>query len=124
MSLSSLRYNAAPLPSSALLVAHLHAARCSATPPGGDHYRQNTSLPDDALSVPPPAGSGQGTNTFSVRVPSSGVASAAQPLLVDYDRALSVILHEGGNTSGYSPTSPGSRIGARAGSFVTGSCGG
>ena len=99
-----------PLGTKAVLVAHIHASSC-ATSSGGPHYLQNTTLPDDTLPVPPPAGSGQGSNTFSLRVPSTGQASATQPFLVDYDRALSVVLHEGAAVAGYSPVSPGSRIG-------------
>jgi hypothetical protein len=99
-----------PLNSKAVLVAHIHASSCAASQ-GGPHYLQNTTLPDDTLPVPPPAGSGQGSNTFSVRVPSTGQASATQPFLVDYDRAMSVVLHEGAAVAGYSPVSSGSRIG-------------
>jgi len=109
VSLTTLKFNGTALPSGALLVAHLHAARCSASPAGGEHYRQNLTLPDDSLAVPPPAGSGQGSNTFGVRVPPSGMASAVQPMLVDYDRGLSVVLHEGAALRGYAPVTAGAR---------------
>ncbi len=106
---AAVRFGGAPLASGATLVAHLHAGRCSASPAGGAHYLQNRSGVDDALSSPPPSGTAQGSNTFSVRV-RSGVANAAtQPFLVDYDRALSVVLHEGGASTGYAPAAAGSR---------------
>ena len=108
---TTLLYNGRTLPSNGVLVAHIHAGPCSGSPPGGGHYLQNTSLADDTLPVPPPAGQGQGSNPFSLRIPSTGFASASQPFLVDYDRALSVVLHEGAAVSGYAPKSPGSRIG-------------
>lgn len=108
----SILFRGQPLTSKAVLVAHVHASSCSGSlPPGGPHYLFNASLPDDTLPVPPPAGTGQGVNTFSVRVPASGLASATQPFLVDYDRALSVVLHEGAAVAGYAPLLAGSRIG-------------
>lgn len=101
-------FKGAPLSNAAVLVAHLHAGRCSATPPGGPHYLQNVKGADDALQ-PPAAATGQGANTFSVRVRNGVSSSAVQPFLVDYDRALSVVLHEGAATSGYEPSAVGSR---------------
>ena len=96
---------------SVVFVAHLHASRCSVLPPGGAHYLQNTSLPDDALAPPVAAGSSQGTNTMSLRVSPANVSSSAtQPWLVDYDRALSVVLHEPSAAAGYSPTAAGARF--------------
>jgi hypothetical protein len=105
---SAILFNGAPLAAGATLVAHLHAGRCSASPPGGGHYLQDPAGVDDALSAPLPAGSAQGSNTFSVRV-RSGVSSAVQPFLTDYDRTLSVVLHEGAAVAGYAPTAVGSR---------------
>jgi hypothetical protein len=105
----TIKFGGAPLPASAMLVAHLHAERCSAAPPGGAHYLQNASGLDDSLSATALAGSAQGSNTFSVRVRGNGTSSATQPWLTDYDRALSVVLHEGAPTAGYAPSAAGSR---------------
>ena len=94
-----------------LFLAHLHASRCSVLPPGGPHYLQNTSLGDDALIPPIAPGTRQGLNTMSLRVsPVSVSNSATQPWLVDYDRALSVVVHEPSTSAAYSPTAMGARF--------------
>ena len=71
------------------LVAHIHSYPCIASPPGGPHYLQDPTQADDA-----PAGQ----NTFSLNLtagPAGALsASAWRPYVVDYDRAMSVVVHD------------------------------
>ena len=106
---ASVAYRSAALPTAATLMAHLHAGRCSDAVPGGAHYLQSLGGVDDALDASAPPTAVQGSNTFSLRVRSGAAASATQPWLVDYDRALSVILHEGPPATGYAPGAAGAR---------------
>ena len=106
---AAVSYKGAPLPTTATLMAHLHAGRCSDAVPGGAHYLQNVLGADDTLDATASATAAQGSNTMSLRVRSGTAASATQPWLVDYDRALSVVLHEGPASAGYAPAAAGSR---------------
>ena len=80
------------------LVAHVHSARCSAVPPGGQHYLHNSSMPDDALPATWSPGVTYGTNTLSAllsfRNASYGTMSTGQPWLANFDAALSVVIHD------------------------------
>lgn len=77
------------------LVAHVHASRCTAVPPGGSHYLYNASGLDDAMVDTGSLTPAYGTNTLSVVLSATRSArSTVQPWLVDYDRALSVVLHD------------------------------
>jgi hypothetical protein len=107
---ANIAYQGVALPLTAALVAHVHAGRCAASPPGGPHYLQSLGGLDDALDAAAPAGTPQGNNTLSVRVRSGGAQfSATQPFLADYDRALSLVLHEGAASFGYAPAATGAR---------------
>ena len=107
----SIRSSGSAIDASALFVAHLHASRCSVLPPGGPHYLQDPTGQDDSLIPPIAPGTRQGVNTMSLRVSPVNVSSSAtQPWLVDYDRALSVVLHEPSATAAFSPTAAGARF--------------
>lgn len=106
----NITYRNATLPSNVRLVAHLRAAVCSATPPGGSIYLQKLNQSDDSLPYASKFRRPNGTavNTISLIWPN--FASSTVPWLVDYDRALSVVLVEANETDGYSPSSAGGRF--------------
>ena len=80
------------------LVAHVHASRCSAVPPGGGHYLYNASLPDDAMAATWSTVPTYGSNTLSAllafRNATFGATSSLQPWLANFDAALSVVIHD------------------------------
>lgn len=106
---AAVAYKSSALPTAATLMAHLHAGRCGDAVPGGAHYLQSPDGGDDALDASAPSTAAQGRNTMSLRLRSGTAAAATQPWLVDYDRALSVVLHEGPAVTGYAPGAVGSR---------------
>lgn len=80
-----------PLPA---LVAHVHSRRCDHSPPGGGHYKYNSSLSDDAMVNNGSFTPNYGTNTLSLVISQNGRKSTQQPWLIDYDQAASVVIHD------------------------------
>jgi len=77
------------------LVAHVHSQRCAYLPPGGGHYKYNSSLSDDAMVNTGSFTPNYGTNTLSLVISQNGRTSTTQqPWLIDYDQAASVVIHD------------------------------
>lgn len=97
---AALLFQGAAVPRLALLGVQLRTARCNGGGGGAFGGGQNSTYI-------------QANSTSSVSSTLSGTASSVsfiEPFLVDYDRALSIVLTEGVATAGYAPNSPGSTI--------------
>eukprot|EP00899_Mesostigma_viride_P022109 jgi/Mesvir1/3082/Mv26185-RA.1 len=94
MSVKFVGSSGAAIPAGAIFKAHVHASSCdSGTLPGGDHYKQNASITTEVVD---------NELWFTLTVGADGRASASvdRGWFADYDKTMSVVIHDSSDVTG------------------------